>query len=215
MSSDRRCACCTGVFPLTEQHFRKHGMRNAEVRYDVRCKTCATRQDRINRLRRMIAKRELPGEVARLLPMSELERRHIERAVRLCGGNVDRAAEALGIGRATVFRRLKDYAKLPPLNLPNVPELADLKHELSVLQDTDKNASRVRRERATNDLRRIISDYNAEHRQSAVRIARPERGEAHRRRAGQPLPLPSAGHGEVAAPLPGDRADAGPGEAAP
>ena len=62
----------------------------------------------------------LPAEVLRaapspapddheLLPLSEVERRHIERVVAEMHGNRARAASILGIGERTLYRKLKDY----------------------------------------------------------------------------------------------------------
>ena len=42
-------------------------------------------------------------------PLEAVERRHILRALRAAEGNRTRAAESLGIGVATLFRRLKRY----------------------------------------------------------------------------------------------------------
>ncbi len=44
-----------------------------------------------------------------ILSLDELKRQAVERAYRLCDGNVDRAAVELGIGRATMYRLLKKY----------------------------------------------------------------------------------------------------------
>src|SRR5262249_45223506 len=41
--------------------------------------------------------------------LAEAERTHIIRTLERCGGNHSRAAEALGIGRTTLWRKLKDY----------------------------------------------------------------------------------------------------------
>ncbi len=49
------------------------------------------------------------GEVSRddeILPLRELERRAIQRALRATHGSVGRAAKLLGIGRATLYRRI-------------------------------------------------------------------------------------------------------------
>jgi DNA-binding NtrC family response regulator len=43
-----------------------------------------------------------------LLPLRELERRAIKRALEASGGNVSEAARLLGIGRATMYRRLAE-----------------------------------------------------------------------------------------------------------
>ncbi|MBO6574145.1 MAG: sigma-54-dependent Fis family transcriptional regulator [Rhodothermales bacterium] len=44
-----------------------------------------------------------------IVSLEDLKRRAVERAYRLCDGNVDRAAVELGIGRATMYRLLKKY----------------------------------------------------------------------------------------------------------
>ena len=44
-----------------------------------------------------------------IMSLEDLKRQAIERAYRLCEGNVDRAAVELGIGRATMYRLLKKY----------------------------------------------------------------------------------------------------------
>lgn len=41
-----------------------------------------------------------------VVPLEELERRAIEHALRVTGGRVAKAAKLLGIGRATLYRRL-------------------------------------------------------------------------------------------------------------
>jgi two-component system, NtrC family, response regulator AtoC len=57
--------------------------------------------------------RELPGRTAAepdgLLTLDEMERRHILRAMELHGGNRGLAAEALGIDRKTLYRKLRSY----------------------------------------------------------------------------------------------------------
>ncbi|MDX1429092.1 MAG: helix-turn-helix domain-containing protein, partial [Rhodothermales bacterium] len=44
-----------------------------------------------------------------ILSLDDLKRQAVERAYKLCEGNVDRAAVELGIGRATMYRLLKKY----------------------------------------------------------------------------------------------------------
>ncbi len=48
-------------------------------------------------------------EEERILPLEELERRAITHALRVTRGNVTRAARALGIGRATLYRKLERF----------------------------------------------------------------------------------------------------------
>ena len=67
-----------------------------------------------------------------ILPLRELERRAIQRALRATQGSVGKAAKLLGIGRATLYRRIATLdlvegrcmtsdASEPPLSLP--PEM--------------------------------------------------------------------------------------------
>ena len=44
-----------------------------------------------------------------IVSLEDLKRQAVERAYRLCEGNVDKAAVELGIGRATMYRLLKKY----------------------------------------------------------------------------------------------------------
>lgn len=44
-----------------------------------------------------------PPEV--VVPLAELERREISKALRVTGGSVQKAARLLGIGRATLYRK--------------------------------------------------------------------------------------------------------------
>jgi len=44
-----------------------------------------------------------------LRPLADVEREHVLRVLDACGGHRQRAAETLGIGRATLFRKLKEY----------------------------------------------------------------------------------------------------------
>ncbi len=48
-------------------------------------------------------------EVTDVLPFTEVERRAIENALRACAGNVAHAARRLGLGQATLYRKIKKY----------------------------------------------------------------------------------------------------------
>ena len=43
--------------------------------------------------------------------------RHIQRTLEQCGGDRDKAARLLGIGRATIYRKIRDY----DLKVPQPP----------------------------------------------------------------------------------------------
>ena len=53
--------------------------------------------------------RETEDEEQAILPLEELERRAIRKALNVTKGSVERAAKLLGMGRATLYRRLAKY----------------------------------------------------------------------------------------------------------
>ncbi|ANT64468.1 sigma-54-dependent transcriptional regulator [Prosthecochloris sp. CIB 2401] len=53
----------------------------------------------------------LQANNGRILPLEELERQAIMQAMDTCGGNPTKTAKALGIGRATLYRKLKKFMK--------------------------------------------------------------------------------------------------------
>jgi DNA-binding NtrC family response regulator len=54
----------------------------------------------------------LTGDPGAIVPLATLERRAIEQALHRLDGNVSLAAQQLGIGRATLYRRLAQYGLL-------------------------------------------------------------------------------------------------------
>ncbi len=50
-----------------------------------------------------------PPKDAPFLPLDEMEKRHIQAAVTASNGNIKAAAELLGIGRSTLYRKLAEY----------------------------------------------------------------------------------------------------------
>src|SRR6185369_11336798 len=56
---------------------------------------------------------DLLGESEEIVPLRELEQRAIRKALRLTRGSVGRAAKLLGIGRATLYRRLAELDLAP------------------------------------------------------------------------------------------------------
>jgi len=79
-------------------------------------------RDLQGRIPRVVSERvddpeELLGRGDEVLPLRELEHRAIKRALRVTRGSVGRAAKLLGIGRATLYRRLAELelgASNPP-----------------------------------------------------------------------------------------------------
>jgi two-component system response regulator HydG len=55
-------------------------------------------------------------EPAEIVTIEELERRYIDRAMKLLGGNKSRAAELLGLDRRTLYRRLEKYEGEAPVD---------------------------------------------------------------------------------------------------
>ena len=54
-----------------------------------------------------------PTDTAVILPLDEVERRAIVYALKVMDNNISNTAQALGIGRTTLYRKLKQYNLLP------------------------------------------------------------------------------------------------------
>jgi DNA-binding NtrC family response regulator len=52
---------------------------------------------------------QVPSESNRIIPMEEIERRELLRAVMICQGNVISAAKALKIGKTTMYKKLRQW----------------------------------------------------------------------------------------------------------
>jgi DNA-binding NtrC family response regulator len=50
------------------------------------------------------------GDAGVMLPLKEIERRHIDRVLRNVGGNRQEAAKILGIDRSTLYRKMRQNA---------------------------------------------------------------------------------------------------------
>jgi Nif-specific regulatory protein len=71
---------------------------------------------------------DVEGATETLLPLAQLERRHIQRALSMTGGHIAQAAESLGIHRNTLRRKLQEYGIEGNGNAPP-PERSDLYDE--------------------------------------------------------------------------------------
>ena len=58
---------------------------------------------------RLDARQEFVAAEERTLPLSEIERQAVLHALKVCRGNVAQAARALGIGRATLYRKMESH----------------------------------------------------------------------------------------------------------
>jgi hypothetical protein len=92
-----------------------------------------TPQQLKNIARIMVAWTTVLDERAEIVSMQEIEKREIFRAVRLCGGDVPKAAEALKIGRTTIYRKLKQFGYSYENRI--------LTHQASALADIPQAAS--------------------------------------------------------------------------
>ena len=63
----------------------------------------------------LLAGDNLYGETAhQIRPLAEMQRAYIEMAIGLCGGNIPRAAEHLGISASTIYRKKVQWDKGAP-----------------------------------------------------------------------------------------------------
>ena len=61
------------------------------------------------RLSPVVASRRDLTEPAEILPLAEVERQALVHALEVSANNVTQAAQALGLNRATLYRKLKKY----------------------------------------------------------------------------------------------------------
>ena len=57
----------------------------------------------------MVEWQHLLGEKHRILPMEEIEKREVIRALVLCGGSISKTAKMLKIGKSTIWRKLNQW----------------------------------------------------------------------------------------------------------
>lgn len=50
------------------------------------------------------------GDATPVESLAEIERRHIQKTMRACGGNVSRTARALGISRSTLYEKMRQIS---------------------------------------------------------------------------------------------------------
>lgn len=57
----------------------------------------------------MLAWHGTANQSREIIPLAEVEKREITRALSLCNGDVNRAAKALQVGKTTLYRKLKQW----------------------------------------------------------------------------------------------------------
>jgi hypothetical protein len=84
------------------------------------------------------------GPAEGLLPLGELERRHIAHALAVTGGHLARAAELLGIHRNTLRRKLQEYglSETPSEAIRTIPGV-DVEVLVPEATDGDRDWSRL------------------------------------------------------------------------
>lgn len=65
--------------------------------------------EQIEEIATIMASWRTPHEDPRIVPMTEVERREIVRAISLNSGNIAQAAKALGLSKTTVYRKLRGW----------------------------------------------------------------------------------------------------------
>ncbi len=125
----------TDILPLTKHFIAKHALHQASLSdvvierllgYDwpgnvrelentirrmvaLKSKPILREKDLPTTLRSPSAEGEEEDGTAAILPLAEVERRHILRAVEHAGNDLNLAAGLLGIGKTTLYRKLKEY----------------------------------------------------------------------------------------------------------
>ncbi|MCA8950090.1 MAG: hypothetical protein KDE27_11355 [Planctomycetes bacterium] len=113
----RTCGWCRRDLPMREAYFTPNSKAKKPFdRFDSRCRACRRSYHDLAALRRRLAVLEARQQKL-VRPWADVEREHLERAVKITG-NVGRAARLLGIGKATLYRKLEEFAKLEPIEVP-------------------------------------------------------------------------------------------------
>jgi hypothetical protein len=111
----QRCSWCGITRDLTPRWFpRNKAKRSGYARECCRCRAVRSRG-----ICRRVRLESLQANPPVVRPLREIVRESICEAVEICGG-VPAAADALGISRGTIYRRLAEWSKLPPPPLPRV-----------------------------------------------------------------------------------------------
>ncbi len=97
-------------------------LKNAIQRTAIRCKNCGEitsilpqKTGHFNRIDKTPTCKDTPEKVetvdpqGKILSLEEIERHAIEEAYKACEGNPTKTAQVLGIGRATLYRKLKKF----------------------------------------------------------------------------------------------------------
>lgn len=104
----RTCGYCRRSLPATHDHFA-----HSKGKLDTRCLECRRAYHSVIAIKRR-HQQLLDRQAALVRPLADIEREHIEFVIELIG-DVRRSAELLEIGRATLYRKLEEYAGLPPI----------------------------------------------------------------------------------------------------
>jgi hypothetical protein len=127
MIQTRYCAVCVISKPLTTRYFERSKNRSG---FNYWCKECCSIRNRIT-----YKKKRLSTFLERtVIPFEEEEKRIITNALACTQGDANRAAELLQIGRATIFRKLKQW-KILNIPIPELRGIAQLKNDIKELQE--------------------------------------------------------------------------------
>ena len=154
MTPKRACCLCQKTQPLTTRWFERAS--GSKTGFSYECKMCGSIRNRIGYRKRRIASAK-----SRTEDLQSVIDKHIAWTLRTLNGNVDEAADALGIGRASIYRWLKRRNETPKdFVSPDFAELAALEQEWKGLHDR-RTLRRISCHQAISDqqLARAAADY--------------------------------------------------------
>lgn len=148
----RRCSVCKKTQPLKTSYFERSKNKSG---FNYWCKMCCSNRNQFNYKRRRL---EQFSQLS-IKPLEEVERDAIAQAIEASHGNLRLAAKCLGIGKATIYRKVNQYNLKPETKIHC--KALQLIHEMKELEREWKE---LRKETIPNELQTDASVYLVVHR---------------------------------------------------
>ncbi|MEQ8241476.1 MAG: sigma-54 dependent transcriptional regulator [Cyclobacteriaceae bacterium] len=99
---------------VDERAFKKLGLypwpgNIRELQHAVERAVIMSEGNKINAENILPASKRVAPKTSNSVKVEDVEKNAIQRAIEMCGGNLSQAAEELGIGRTTLYRKMKKY----------------------------------------------------------------------------------------------------------
>lgn len=150
----RSCSWCGTHLELDARNFApRRRARKASDRFAYECRPCKAKRDAIYERRRTLRR------LLSVRPLADVVDEHMALALTLSGGHVGRAAAALGVGRATLYRRLHRIRSVSDASAHRrLLRIRQTEQELDQLQDQFDKLKKTREARREREWKRLLDD---------------------------------------------------------